>query len=379
MTIVDADQNKVDEAFETLKNFLKDSGTDEDGTDIESWNVQPFGKGLMFESRDDVEGLSYLVNGSDVTLVSGSDEAEGEPAADCMMTSVQLSKWLEENGWRSGTPGVAGSMWALGDSDPVGVMDGLKSDMPEWNATVDRIAVISGCSRDDIERSITDRAAHDLDNRSEVPTELVSSETDENFENGPSDQHNDINPSVPTAVQETEVQEDSGTPDPPENEVSTDVENDGEGAAGQGPSYFDDDEQMLSGDDVVIDEDLDMGVVKQSGPVVSWVIENFYKDNGQPRSKGSLRNDPPILTVGNSDGDSVSIVVTREFAGQFESIMGDVYRAYYGISSKRSREIGRTGEVRNFDRFKKWTSENKVKAVIGGLVILILVCSAVFF
>jgi hypothetical protein len=69
-------------------------------------------------------------------------------------TSRELSDWLEKTGWRHGTPGVAGSRWALGDSEPVGVMDGITSDMPEWNTTLARIASVLGRSRDEVAASI---------------------------------------------------------------------------------------------------------------------------------------------------------------------------------------------------------------------------------
>lgn len=69
-------------------------------------------------------------------------------------TSRELSDWLEKTGWRHGTPGIAGSRWAIDDSEPVGIMDGITSDMPEWNATLARIASVLGRSRDEVAASI---------------------------------------------------------------------------------------------------------------------------------------------------------------------------------------------------------------------------------
>lgn len=142
--------------------------------------------------------------------------------------------------------------------------------------------------------------------------------------------------------------------------------------------YFDDDEEFLEGDDITLHEDVNMAIVKQSDTVVSWQVDNFYKDNGNTRSAVSLRTDPPIFTIGNSDGDSVSFIITKEFAGQLESVMGDIYRGYFGVSSKRSKDIGRKGVKGTFERVKEWAVENKFKAgVLGVLVVGLLVAAFV--
>lgn len=132
--------------------------------------------------------------------------------------------------------------------------------------------------------------------------------------------------------------------------------------------YFDDDAEFLKGDDTVVHEDLSMSIIKQSDTVVSWRVDNLYKEDGSVRRGASMRNDPPVFVVENSDGDFVSFVLTKEFAGQLESVMGDVYRAYFGVSPKRGQRMGEGAET-FFKRLSAWAVDNKVKAsIIGGLI-----------
>lgn len=132
--------------------------------------------------------------------------------------------------------------------------------------------------------------------------------------------------------------------------------------------YFDDDAEFLKGDDTVVHEDLSMSIIKQSDTVVSWRVDNLYKEDGTVRRGASMRNDPPVFVVDNSDGDFVSFVLTKEFAGQLESVMGDVYRAYFGVSPRRGQRMGEGAET-FFKRLSAWAIDNKVKAsIIGGLI-----------
>lgn len=166
----------------------------------------------------------------------------------------------------------------------------------------------------------------------------------------------------------------------PVKAVSEASEGDVEGAAESvvnTSEYFSDDDEFLRGDDSILHEELNMSIVQQSEAVVSWTVDNFYNKNGNPRKSTSLRNDPPILTIGDNSGNSASFVLSKEFAGQMESVMGDVYRGYFGVSSKRSKSLNKTDDS-FFVKAQSWALENKVKAgLLAAFVVGVLVAAFV--
>lgn len=166
------------------------------------------------------------------------------------------------------------------------------------------------------------------------------------------------------------VDDDSSGIEPSDDSVSNDADE-------EENNYFEDDQEWLSSDDLTVHEDINMAIVKQSDTVVSWQVDNFYKENGEPRSARSLKNDPPIFTVGDSRGESVSFVVTKEFARQLESVMGDIYRGYFNVSSKRAKELNQKGVKGSFEKFKQWASENKGKAIVFGFAAVTVLVLAV--
>lgn len=176
--------------------------------------------------------------------------------------------------------------------------------------------------------------------------------------------------STDESIDEELVDDDSSDIEHSDDSVSNDVDD-------EENSYFEDDQEWLSGDDLTVHEDINMAIVKQSDTVVSWQVDNFYKENGEPRSARSLKNDPPIFTVGDSRGESVSFVVTKEFARQLESIMGDIHRGYFNVSSKRAKELNQKGVKGSFEKIKQWVSDNKGKAVVLGLAVVAVLVAAI--
>lgn len=139
-------------------------------------------------------------------------------------------------------------------------------------------------------------------------------------------------------------------------------------------SYFEDDEEFLRGDDLVVHENADIALFKQDENVVSWEIVNFYKDGEAPRGKLSLRNDPPIMKISSSSGDTAEFLVTKEFSRSLGSILQDVNKAYYGISpSKRSNQITQDGIKNKFRDLGQWARNHKIKAAVAVVVAALLV------
>lgn len=138
--------------------------------------------------------------------------------------------------------------------------------------------------------------------------------------------------------------------------------------------YFEDDEEFLRGDDLVVHENADIALFKQDENVVSWEIVNFYKDGDDPRGKLSLRNDPPIMKISSSSGDTAEFLVTKEFARSLGAILQDVNKAYYGISPSRKSTPISQAEIKNkFRAFGQWMLDHKVKAAVAVVVAALLV------
>lgn len=140
--------------------------------------------------------------------------------------------------------------------------------------------------------------------------------------------------------------------------------------------YFDDDEEFLRGDDTVVHENYDIALFKQDENVVSWEIVNFYKDGGSPRSKNALRNDPPIMKISSSSGDTAEFLVTKEFSKSLGVILSDVNKAYYGISpSRKSEPLTQAGIKNKFRNLGRWMLAHKFKTAVAVVVAALLVTS----
>lgn len=142
--------------------------------------------------------------------------------------------------------------------------------------------------------------------------------------------------------------------------------------------YFNDDEEFLRGDDKIVHENFDIALFKQDENVVSWEIVNFYKDGLHPRGKTALRNDPPIMKISSSSGDTAEFLVTKEFSRSLGSVLQDVNRAYYGISPKKNSERLSQEVVKNkFSSVSQWMKDHKVKTAVA-VVVLALLVTALF-
>lgn len=142
--------------------------------------------------------------------------------------------------------------------------------------------------------------------------------------------------------------------------------------------YFEDDEEFLRGDDKIVHENFDIALFKQDENIVSWEIVNFYKDGLNPRGKTALRNDPPIMKISSSSGDTAEFLVTKEFSRSLGAVLQDVNRAYYGISPKKKSEQLTQEVVKNkFSSAGKWMKDHKVKTAVA-VVVLALLVTALF-
>lgn len=142
--------------------------------------------------------------------------------------------------------------------------------------------------------------------------------------------------------------------------------------------YFDDDEEFLRGDDTIVHENYDISLFKQDENVVSWEIVNFYKDGANPRGKTALRNDPPIMKISSSSGDTAEFLLTKEFSRSLGSVLQDVNRAYYGISpAKKAEKLTQEGIQNKFRAMGRWMLAHKFKTAVA-VVVLALLATALF-
>lgn len=144
-------------------------------------------------------------------------------------------------------------------------------------------------------------------------------------------------------------------------------------SSGTSDNYFDDDEEFLRGDDLVVHENSDIALFKQEDNVVSWEIVNFYKDDSTPRGKLALRNDPPIMKISSSSGDTAEFLVTKEFSKSLGKILEDVNRAYYGIApTKKSEKLSQEVVKNKFRSLGQWIWDHKLKSAVAVVVTALL-------
>lgn len=147
-------------------------------------------------------------------------------------------------------------------------------------------------------------------------------------------------------------------------------------AVDQSADYFDDDEEFLKGDDKLIHSDPDIALFKQDEGVVSWELLNFYKENGKPRSKIGLRNDPPVMRISSSSGDTAEFLVTQQFAKSLSHILEDVNRAYFGVSPvKEHNSFSQVGVKNKIRSIGQWMRDHKFKSAVGFVVVGLLFVS----
>jgi len=140
----------------------------------------------------------------------------------------------------------------------------------------------------------------------------------------------------------------------------------------QTEDYLLDDERVLAGDDVLLHEDLDSGIFQQESHVISWEVLGLLKENGKPRNRLALRNDPPLFVIKSASGDEVEFVLTKELSKSLSVIFTNVHNAYIGINSLEKNAEPLTFK-NSFNRVKSWIKTNPVKSTIVSALILLMV------
>lgn len=147
-------------------------------------------------------------------------------------------------------------------------------------------------------------------------------------------------------------------------------------------SYFSDDEQFLSGDDIVISQDESIGIIQQLDGVISWELVNFYNEDGDVRSKASMRNEPPVMRISSSTGDFAEFVVTKDLARTLSDLFSDVHRAYFGVppkSKNKDKLFSQEGMKNKANDIKEWSSEHPVQTVLLALLVVLVIVSPWLF
>lgn len=180
----------------------------------------------------------------------------------------------------------------------------------------------------------------------------------------------------PVVDTRSEAAPDSLTVSEPEHEhhmVTENIDPEPQPSAAISSDYFDDDEEFLRGDDITVHEGSDLSLFKQDENVVSWEIVNFYKDGMTPRGKMALRNDPPIMKISSSSGDTAEFLVTKDFSKSLGSVLQDVNKAYYGISPKKKTEkITQAGIKNKLRAAGHWMLDHKFKTAVAVVVAALL-------
>lgn len=139
-------------------------------------------------------------------------------------------------------------------------------------------------------------------------------------------------------------------------------------------SYFDDDENWDELSDTIIHQDEISVIAQQNEAVVRWNIEGLYDEDGKVRSKRSLKNNPPIFVVSDSNGEEATFVLTKSLAGILANHFENAHRAYYGI-----RPRGEMSFKEKLGKAKIGLKNNMGKAIIiGGILIGLLIFGLLF-
>lgn len=106
-------------------------------------------------------------------------------------------------------------------------------------------------------------------------------------------------------------------------------------------SYFEDDEEILRGDDTVLEETDDFAAVQQLDHLITWEVEGAFDERGNVRKRMDLRREPPVLKVKDASGAEIEFVLTKELARMLFQVLEAVYKGYFGINTKRESIYGR--------------------------------------
>lgn len=143
--------------------------------------------------------------------------------------------------------------------------------------------------------------------------------------------------------------------------------------------FLDDDEAFLAGEDVILSQSDVLKIFQQSENLVSYEVMNFLNDKGKPRTKMSLLNDPPILHITSSDQQSADFVLSKDFTRTMIRTLKDVDRAYMGISPKEDKKpLSQEGIRERFDNILQWMKDNKLKAGVLAILIVLFVGYTIF-
>lgn len=142
-------------------------------------------------------------------------------------------------------------------------------------------------------------------------------------------------------------------------------------------AYFQEDEDILAGDDKVLHRSEALGVYQQLDNVVSWEVANFYDEEGKLRSPRDLRAEPPVFRITSSGGDAAEFVLTQELSRSMEEIFGNVRAGYFGVDKSRPRKSPLSQEsLRETGQgLLQWAVHNKVKTALMVVLLAFLLVS----
>lgn len=145
-----------------------------------------------------------------------------------------------------------------------------------------------------------------------------------------------------------------------------------------GDDYFDDD-QFLS-EDSVLELSKDSALFQQHENVVSWHLDNFYKEDGTRRNKYSLVTDPPIFRIESPDGQSAEFLVTKNLALTLGELFSNVNRGFNGLDGKKSSledDSKQTTTEKMFNSIKENPARALVTMAAMGIVVVAVFLSIV--
>lgn len=178
-------------------------------------------------------------------------------------------------------------------------------------------------------------------------------------------------PSVDPSTEDVDSESDEFSKEMPfEGEIDTDDD-----VEPKQSSYLDDDDEaILASSDTLLHSDGSLTIAQQEEAVVKWDIQGLYDERGRVRSKRSLKNNPPVFVVSDSNGEEATFILTKELSAALARNFENANRAYYGIKPR--------GEMKFKDKLgeaKQGLRENMGKAIVIGGLLLGLLIFGIFF
>lgn len=127
----------------------------------------------------------------------------------------------------------------------------------------------------------------------------------------------------------------------------------------------------------VIEEDELFSLIEQGETVITYSILDLYKNENKKtlRSRSSMKAEPPILSIQDSENNEVNFLLTEEFTKNLIYSLETVNRAYKGLQSKKKEKL----TIQNIiPRTMFAIMDNPIPFILIGVLVIIFILGTIF-